>query len=113
MEGGDVVGDTSAERHCFQQRVGGQPVGAMRAGGSNLSASPEPVDRATALRVRVNAAHVVMRRRGHGDWLARRIDAGRPASGKHRRKMLGEFSAKKRAAIEEGATSTHDLAING
>ena len=92
--GGDIVGDAGAEHHRLEQGVGGEPVGAMRAGRGHLAAGPQPVDGAPPLRVGEDAAHVVMRRRRDRDRLARRIDAGGAASGVYGREMLGELGRR-------------------
>ena len=96
-----IVGDAGAEHQAFQQRVGGQPVGAMQAGGGAFAHHPQARQRRAALRVGGDAAHVIMGGRRHRDGLARRIDARRHAGGIDGGKMLREFRADGLAAIQK------------
>ena len=77
----DVFRRPRAEHQRFEQRVGGQPVGAVQAGGGAFADGPQTFQRRAAARIRGDAAHVVMRGGRHRDRLRRRIDARRAAGG--------------------------------
>ena len=57
---------TAAEDQALQQRVGGQPVGAVHAGAGHLAGGVEARQRGAARQVGEHAAHPVVGGRGHG-----------------------------------------------
>ena len=84
-----VLGDARAEHQAFQQRIGGQPVGAMQARWRRIRPTTHrPGSEERPCASDGDAAHVIMRGRRHRDRLRRRIDAGRHAGGIDGREML-------------------------
>ena len=78
-------------------------VAAVQAARRHLATGPQALDRAAALGVLGDAAHVVVHRRSHGDRLAHGIDAGSAAARRDAGKMPGEVRAQRRPGIEEDA----------
>ena len=72
----------------------------------------KPIDGAASLRVDQDAAHVIMRRRRHGDGLVHRIDPGRLAGRNHRGEFLGN-AGPEWTAIEKRTASANDFAMDG
>src|SRR5690606_7551930 len=76
----NISGGAGAEHNRFEQRVGGEPVGAMQPGGRDLARRPEPREARSGPFVRPDAAHVVMRGWGDRESLARRVQSGSAAT---------------------------------
>ena len=65
----DVVRDAGAEHHRLEQRIGGQAVRSMGAGGGHFAAGPQAFDRGAAVRVGQHATHMVVGSRRNRDRL--------------------------------------------
>ena len=86
---GAALGGGAAEDDEVDERVGAEPVGAMHRGAGRLAHGEEAghdgigiaVARADDLAMQIggDAAHIVVRRRQHGDRRAGQIDAGEDA----------------------------------
>src|SRR5262249_6998483 len=75
----DALSNPSRADHRLRERIAGQPVGAMQPGAADFPARPQALDRAAAIVIHGDAAHVVMRRRSHGNRIGRWIKAGHSA----------------------------------
>ncbi len=82
----------AAEDQRLEQRVRGQPVGAVHAGRGHLAAGPQAGQRAAPLLVHRHAAHVVVRRRRHRDRLG---GAGRARRARQVSNTVGKRSGKR------------------
>jgi hypothetical protein len=105
----DIVRDARGIDHCLEQRVRGQPVGAMRAGRGHFAPGPQAFDRAAAARIHGDAAHVIMRGRRHRDRCSRRIDAGCDATGMNGRESVGEARTERLSRIQKCTAARGDL----
>jgi len=101
-----------AEDDGFQQRVAREPVRAVQAGVRDLTDCPQLRHARAAVEIHCDAAHVVVRGTGHGDRLAKRIDAVFLAVSPGRRKRLGEFHPAQRRRIEPDAPARHLLRMH-
>ncbi len=108
-------GQTGAgpEHRRFQQRIGGQPIGAVHPGGGALAHGIEAGQRGAPVLVGHHPAHVIVRRRRHRDRLDTRVHTRRHARGEHSGEFLGEVRAHRLAGIEEGAFARGDLPVDG
>ncbi len=75
-ERADVGSHASAEHRRFQQRIGGEPVGAMQAGRGDLADGPQAFDSGAAAHVGGDAAHVIVRGGRDRNEPVHGIDAG-------------------------------------
>ena len=91
-ERADVGGDAGAEDGGLEQRVRGEPVGAVQAGRGHLARGPQALDGGAAAQVGGDAAHVIVRGRRDGDELVHGIDAGGAAVARRR---SGKASGKR------------------
>ncbi len=112
QEAVDVVGDTGGEDDGLEQRVRGEPVGAMRPRARGLAARPKTVDGGSAIRIHENAAHVVVRGRRHRDRLLHRIDPGIQAVFVDRRELRREGVADRLARVEIDRMAGADMAVD-
>ena len=112
--GRDVGGGAGGEHHRFEQRVGGQAIGAVHAGRGALRRRPTGLaTRGAAARVGGDAAHVVVRRRRDRDR-ARAPDRCRPSGSARRRWGRRRGSARRwPRGIEKGAAARGDLGEDG
>src|ERR1051326_8798750 len=85
----------------------------MQTGGGAFADGPESVERGAAVRVRDDAAHVIMRRRCNRDRLRHGVDTGGHARGVHGWKTLRKSAADRLAAIEEHAAAARNLTMYG
>jgi hypothetical protein len=83
-----ILRRAGAKDHRFEQRVGGEPVCAVRAGRGALADGPQAFEARARLLVNRDAAHVVVRGGGDGDRLRAGVDARRYASREHRREFF-------------------------
>ena len=72
---GDVVGDAVGEDQALEQRVGGQPVGAVDAGARGLAARVQAVEGGPAVEVDLDAAAGVVLRGGDRDEVGGEVEA--------------------------------------
>ena len=86
--------DPVGEHHRFKQRIGGQTVGAVRAGRGAFAAHRQSIERRAAPDVGDDAAHVIMRGRRHRDH--RRVRGSMPAA-MQAANTVGKCSRKMRA----------------
>ena len=96
----DVVGDAVREDEPLEQRVRGEPVGAVHAGARALPARVEPVDRGAPEQVGLDAAGRVVLGRGDGQQLGRRVEAELAAAGDDRGEALLEEVGAEVAGVE-------------
>ena len=85
----------------------------MQAGGGAFAHHPQPWQRRTALRVRSDAAHVIMGGRCYRNHLAHRIDSAGHAGCIDGGKVIREIRADGGPAIQEHILSGQNLAVNG
>ena len=85
----------------------------MQAGGGALAHRIKPGQRGTALGVRHQATHVVVRSGRHGNGLHARVDARRLACREYGRKFFGESRAYCRTGIQRRAPPCHAFRMNG
>jgi hypothetical protein len=109
VEIADVLGGARGESDRLEQRVGGQPIGTVQAGGCNLADGPQARHAGAPEGVGGNAAHVVMRGGRNWDELRDGVDAGGAAVAVDGWKCGCEPRADGLAAIEEGAAAGGDL----
>jgi hypothetical protein len=101
----NVGRDACGEHHGLEQRVGGEPVGAVQAGRGHLADRPQAGNARAAACIGGDAAHVIMRGRRNRNELARRVDAGFAAQCIYRRELGREALADRHAAIKERAAA--------
>ena len=97
---GDAVGNVAGEHGDLDQRVAGQPVGAVEAGAGRLATGPQPFEGAAAGAIDGDAAHMIVRRRADRDQRPRRIVAGCLAERVDRRKADREGLSDQGAGVE-------------
>src|SRR3984957_4866493 len=71
----NISGDPVAAYRRFQQRITGEPIGAMQAGAGDFATGPESLDGSPSASVDGYAAHVVVRGRTNRDGLRDRINS--------------------------------------
>ncbi len=105
--------DARAEHERFQERVRGEPVCAMSAGGRHLAAHRKPGQRRPPAIVGGDAAHVVMRGGRHRNSFTHGIDARCGAGGVDGWESVGKARPYRLAAVEINARAAAELAVNG
>src|SRR5262249_28241904 len=106
---GNVFGDAACENHSLDERVGRKAVGAVKASGGDLAASPKTRKRCPPTRVGVNAAPVIVGGGRDRDGGGLSGDARCLTNLKGCRKRGLEVD---HPAVEESAAAHHDLTVH-
>ncbi len=99
----------------FQERIAGQAVRAMQAGASHFAAGKQAGHLGGAIHAGGDAAAEIMRRRHHGDQVARHVDAELQAGGENIREAAPQKLLGLEADIQvdtAGAAGFHGM-VNG
>ena len=90
-----------AEDQAFEQRVRSQPVGAVDAGAGGFARGIEAAQAGAAGEVGADAAHQVVRRRAHGNQIARQVEAVLRQKCADAGKALVKIEARARGACRD------------
>ena len=86
----------------LEERIAGQPVGAVDPRGRHFASGTEPRDRTPAPRIHGHPTHVVVGRRGYGNEVTHRVDAMLAAEPVDTGKAIGKGLAHRFPGIEKG-----------
>jgi hypothetical protein len=99
----DGAPDRRGEHRGFGKGVAREAVCAVQAGAGDFAAGPKAGNRRPAFYVNSDRAHMVVLRGPDGDWLARRVNAGRSAGRRNDREARGEAVANCAPRVEKHA----------
>ncbi|GLS18563.1 hypothetical protein GCM10007874_15800 [Labrys miyagiensis] len=106
----DILGDPRCAHRRLREGIAGQSIGAVKAGASNFTASPQAGERGAAKTVNGNTTHMIMNGRSYWYRHPRRIDAGQKACPRDLRESLRECRPELGACIEEDRMPAYAVA---